>query len=342
MPNGYNIDHITYMCDAICRIHERPGAKWPPGFASLQRIDVGTSSILRESGYEYYCAQEHVAPLFLLPNLQVLNIAAKLFGIPGVSHQLDIPEGSSSIEELGIVKPGIRAYNVEKFLRAPARLKKKVLGVGVEGMQPSLGQILVERYTDTLVEIKAEHVGLQYLAQFKNLRICESVAVDELVIKKPRDSQHEDDPAQLDEGDHFQVVDLPDFLPTTMKKIRLHIWHDWQYGPKALEEFITMLADLVENTRFFELQEVCIWELLQNIKKVDIDVVSSSSPWNQAMCQFQRCVELHDHVQDSWDEELDSDEEVWSAEETYARQHENLHPALTGLGEIETDCLGEG
>lgn len=236
----------------------------------------------------YNCDQEDVAPLFLLPNLKILNIAAELSGRHDVAPELDIPAGSSSIEELGIVDSWTRGYTLDQLLRAPARLKKLVLDL--EEMRPPLSEIIVEQSTDALVEIIAAYVGIQYLSRFENLRVCDSVNVDGLVNNMFCDPQNTDDPVKPDEGDRFQVLDLRDFLRPTVKKIRVYIWHDWQYGRKALEEFIAMLANLVEDASYSALREVCIWELLQRIKKVDIDVESGSSPWHRLR---RRGIELH-------------------------------------------------
>ncbi|KAG8629586.1 hypothetical protein KVT40_003451 [Elsinoe batatas] len=120
-------DPLKFLCEAITSIHTALAQNnvWPPGLSSLRTISICTSTDLRHPHEAYYTSPARVAPLFLLPNLETLNLTLLGYNdgpIIDSTSGLFLPPASSSITSLALSSCSIGSTVVQAFISAPRRL----------------------------------------------------------------------------------------------------------------------------------------------------------------------------------------------------------------------------
>ncbi|KAK5169477.1 uncharacterized protein LTR77_005453 [Saxophila tyrrhenica] len=310
---------LAFVGEVIQRIRQLSHAAWPPGFTSLRRIDVADPTPLLPIGTWGSCPRESVAPLFSLPNLKTLNLS-NLVGDYDSMAEDEIPLGTSSVEELGLHAGELRGKTLEQFLKAPARLKKLVLDYAQ--IPPGIHEAIVESHAHALRDINVESMRLEHFRKLENLTGC-VLDVEHVLVVEHRGTQtvasvmpfRDSKASKL-----IKILDLRDFLPPSIKKLRLEMTRNWKFGEKTAEAVLSMVADFVEDPRYSALEEVCIWNFMDEIDH------SSTKALPRLL---KRGIELHHQPLLLLGEDVIED-----------RKHEMLHPGITGLGCIETESLG--
>jgi hypothetical protein len=308
--------------ESVVSIHQGPDRAWPLGFALLRRVDVGSDTRFRDDNLYWTVSHVELGPLFLLPNLEVLNMTA-VVGDRNATLDFDIAPCSSNIKELGFSCCELYKKDLRTFLRAPKHLHKLALYLMNSG-GPLVSECLEKQHATTLMGISANAVPVYEPGKFVNLQVCDSLSVEQLVLPYHNsierylisDWPHLDVPGYRDTA----VLDLRAVLPPTVEKLRLSPqgYVEWNHDPAVIEHLFAMLADLAEDPRFVMLSEICIFDMKEmETFKEDIESLPSDSVYGRAVARLKsRGTGLH---------------ELCTKEE-----HDKLHPALTGLGTIAT------
>ncbi|TKA64004.1 hypothetical protein B0A55_09403, partial [Friedmanniomyces simplex] len=208
----HNTHPLTFLCLAITRIAETPAALWPPGFLSLRKVSVCTTTTLRHGHDAYYANASEVAPLFRLPNIKILNLG--LLGYMDAGEpDCQLAPRSSSVEELAFYCCELDAAQLCKLIRACKRLRRFMCDRN--GLR-EVTELLAEEYADCLEEpiTRLRTAETQYpdlVARFTKLRSLEDLTVEDLLVQNPTDTNGDD-----------ELRPLNSFLPTSIESIRIN------------------------------------------------------------------------------------------------------------------------
>ncbi|KAI7155219.1 hypothetical protein KC349_g7145 [Hortaea werneckii] len=251
---------LSLLTEAISRIYHTPKAVWPPGFMALRRVSVNTFSNIRHPSDGFYVAPAEVAPLFLLPNIKVLNLSVLREDEPNPDFHL--PPSSSSVEELTFYSCELRSEAHEKLLLAPRELKR-LRCVHGSGFTKRLTGKLAERYANTLevLLVDGHHkIDNACLKKFAKLAFLSGVELSNLSMCTTHSRP-------FPESAHGCVsADLRTILPFSLQHLGIQDcspnWESGvlQYGRRnAGKDSLNAIADLAEDNRFEHLREICFW-----------------------------------------------------------------------------------
>ncbi|KAK5692399.1 hypothetical protein LTR97_010707 [Elasticomyces elasticus] len=251
---------LSFLCLTITRLANMPGALWPPGFQSLRKVSVCTTTTLQHPHDAFYADASDVAPLFRLPNIKVLNLS--LLGYLNEDKPGWEPEPrSSSIEELGFYCCELDEERICKLIRACKVLRRLVLD---NGPLKEVTELLATEYGHCLEEpfLHLNTAGMTYprlVGSFKRLRLLQSPTVEDLLLDQSIEHEH-----RVSKGDRLQR--LQDFLPTSIETI--HIVGSGRLREVEMQDaLIHAVADLVIDENYSALKEVCLFDAVEGIPK---------------------------------------------------------------------------
>lgn len=250
---------LGLLTEAISRIYHTTKTVWPPGFMALRRASVNTTSNIRDPSDGFYVAPSEVAPLFLLPNIKVLNLSVLREDEPNPEYYL--PPSSSSVEELTFSSCELRSEAHEKLLLAPRELKR-LRCAHSSGFTKRLTGQLAERYANTLdvLLVDGDHnkIDNACLKKFEKLAFLSGVELSSLSMCTTHSRS-------FPKSAHGRVsADLRTILPFSLQQLgiqdRSPNWDGGvlQYGGRnAGKDSLNAIADLAEDNRFEHLREIC-------------------------------------------------------------------------------------
>lgn len=325
---------LTFLCLGISRIYHSPDVLWPAGFQSLRKISVCTTTSMRHPHDAFYASPSAVAPLFLLPNIKILHLS--LLGYHDDEDEgYFLPEGCSTVEELGFYCCSLDVSQTLKLISAAKRLKRFTCLAGCPEPAKVVTR-LADRYGNTLEELSIpgqRALDPHLLLKFARLKFANGISIADLLSLR---SPHEDLPIWSNVGGarlksvsvaprstvdqlapdtvSVEVADLRELLPQSIERLafvsqpKLRI-DDNTVHKKGQRELLSMLGDLVNDSRFDGLKEVCLYDIgngasgqglfncgwdqaaLDRIKAsgVDVHIVSD----NGADLEYQKHMKLH-------------------------------------------------
>ncbi|KAK0288875.1 hypothetical protein LTR91_007164 [Friedmanniomyces endolithicus] len=249
---------LTFFCLVISRIAEKPTALWPPGFLSLRKISVCTTSTMRHGHDAYYANSGEVAPLFRLPNLKELNLT--LLGyLDSDDPELkwDLAPRSSSVEVLAFYCCQLDSTSYCKLIRTCKRLRRFVPeGLSDRETLHAVRQILATEYAETLEEPPMHLWSTDtspfptLVANFPKMKALNPVTIEDLPLLDLTDPDAELRP-------------LAEYLPTSLESIHF-IDSPASHASTAAQAFafVRAISDLAGDERYSALREVCIWRVV--------------------------------------------------------------------------------
>ena len=263
------------------------GGFWPAGFQSLRQISICNSTSLQHPHDAYYVNASCIAPLFLLPNIKVLNLT-----LLGYTDDDDpdflLPPKCSSVEELAFSCCDLTLQAHVKFIQACKSLRSYLSAASSlrDDGNDELVRVLARCHGTTLENLSLSCSGyhkryrswLSTLAtRFPNLKSLEHLKLRDL-LRDPSTESHSD-VAELEfrppyparrqtrqraqDPNFVQVVELRGILPTGIEN--LHVDFQGGYGSTGLEimpnAVLLALADLVEDERFGNIKVLCLHSL---------------------------------------------------------------------------------
>ncbi|KAK5718728.1 hypothetical protein LTR15_008462 [Elasticomyces elasticus] len=315
LAHPHNESHpLNFLCRAITRIADTPGALWPPGFLSLRKVSVCTITNLQHPHDAFYANSGEVAPLFRLPNIKVLNVS--LLGyLDEDEPEWDLAPRSSSVEELGFYCCELNTERVCKLIGACKRLRRLVYDYG---MPREVTRLLETEFGDCLEEPgfnfnTDEMTYPDFVSSFKKLRVLRSPTVEDLLLDQRIVNGY-----RVAKGNTLRP--LQDFLPTSVERMHV-LGSDRLREPKMQDALICAIADLVGDERYAALKEVCLFDAIKGIHK-DKGGMFARNP-DSVRRIVANGVSLH----------IPTDgEKVMRAQD-----HRKLHAEHRNLSEIETD-----
>ncbi|KAK0337061.1 hypothetical protein LTR02_003134 [Friedmanniomyces endolithicus] len=252
----HNTHPLTFLCRAIMRIATTPTALWPPGFLSLRKISVCTTSTLRHGHDAYYANPGEVAPLFRLPNIKILNLSLVGFH-DSDEHEVGLEPHSSSVEELAFYCCQLTSAKQCKLIRACKRLRRLVcVASQISGHLEDITRLLAVEFADSLEDCIMRLSSTETLpfhdlvAKFSKLRLLAHITIEDLPLVDPTDPDSELRP-------------LAEYLPTSIESIHFTdspASHD-STAAQAFA-FLRAISDLAGDKRCPALREVCIWRVV--------------------------------------------------------------------------------
>ncbi|KAK4542621.1 hypothetical protein LTR36_006670 [Oleoguttula mirabilis] len=255
---------LSFLCQAIRSISTTPEPSWPPGFRSLRHVSICTSTTMRHPHDAYYASPSAVAPLFFLPNIKVLNLT--LLGYhDDEDEDYSLPAGCSSVEELAFSCCNLSHTAMGKLIKACKRLR------GVKSMascsdKGNLTGMLYEEYGHCLEDVflygAYETVNLQGLRNFRRLKSLNGINVSTLLSNGDESTNARgagETAHQPSNAGSAHVIDLRDLLPPSIESIALIVNRKTDHH--VHRELLRTVADLVEDERFAQLKEVCMWSV---------------------------------------------------------------------------------
>lgn len=250
---------LGLLTEAISRAHHLQQAAWPPGFMALRSVSVNTSSGIPYDGD--YAVPSEVAPLFILPNIRVLNLALLWKEDPNPDFYL--PRSSSGVDELTFHLCEMSCKAREKLLLAPRELRRLRCKHGSVLTKKLTGQ-LAQQYASTLEEllVYGENNKLDdaCLRKFEKLALLEGVVLSNSSTWAMRLSTLPE-PAL-----GCASLDLRTILPFSLQQLTIKDYLLKLRGGllkfgrrKAGKDLLHGIADLAEDARFEHLREVCFW-----------------------------------------------------------------------------------
>lgn len=248
------------------------GGIWPPGFEFLRMVSVCTPTNFRHPHDAFYAAPSRVAPLFLLPNIRVLNLT--LLGyLDEPNPDFFLPPECSTVEDLAFFYCDMSLQAYVKFLTAPKRLRSFLAATSSMGNADSeVFRVLAKRHGEHLEKLSfGNYEGqLAGLAQnFPHLKELERLQVTSLLREEAGEDALRFRPECVDpvlaateenSRSSLQVADLREFLPHSIE--RLGLLHDNKIGalsPSLVSaEMLRNVVDLVEDPRYICLNQVCL------------------------------------------------------------------------------------
>ncbi|KAK5689225.1 hypothetical protein LTR17_026427 [Elasticomyces elasticus] len=249
---------LTFFCRAITSIAETPGAFWPPGFLSLRKVSVCTTTTLQHPHDAFYADAREVAPLFRLPNIKVLNLS--LLGyLDEDEPKWTLEPRSSSVEELGFYCCELDEAKICRLIGACRVLRRLMLD---GGPLKEVTKLLATEYGDCMEEpmLNLSTAAMTYtdlVSKFKKLRLLHSPTVEDLLLDQSIEHGH-----RVSKGNKLRK--LQDFLPRSIRTIRF-------VGSGRLQEvemqdaLMHAIADLVDDENYSALEEVCLFFAIEGI-----------------------------------------------------------------------------
>lgn len=269
-----NLNPLIFLCSAIANVHLRARQQthisWPPGFRSLRMVSVCNSTDLRHPHDAFYCQPHTISPLFLLPNIKVLNLT--LLGYTGDDEEdFELAPRSSAIEVLRFSCVSINKRSWQKFLQAPVKLVHFTVfhsSIDPRDDNHNLKELLLTEHAATIeiLEIdRTEFYALEDLRKFKRLAELDHLPLGSFLFEQPdsnvawKKARDQGFRIREDPQSGTEIYDLRDFLPTSLK--RLGFRNDYVFSPTPLrgrDALLRAVVDLVEDDRFQQLCEVCL------------------------------------------------------------------------------------
>lgn len=250
---------LGLLTEAISRVHHLQQAAWPPGFMALRSVSVNTSSGITYDGD--YAVPSEVAPLFILPNIRVLNLALLWKEDPNPDFYL--PRSSSGVDELTFHLCEMSCKAREKLFLAPRELRCLRCKHGSVVTKKLTGQ-LAQQYASTLEELlvygENNKLDNACLRKFEKLAILEGVELSNSSTWEMR-LRTLPEPAL-----GCAPFDLRTILPFSLQQLTIKDYLLKLRGGllkfdrrKAGKDLLHGIADLAEDARFEHLREVCFW-----------------------------------------------------------------------------------
>jgi len=245
---------------------------------------------MRHPDDAYYCHPSEVAPLFLLPNIKIMNLT--LLGYhedPNPDYFL--PSGCSTVEELAFHCVDLSWEALVKLIGASKSLRS------LSGLpaSPQLNDLLFERYSHSLEEFDSHglydiigSIHLLTFRKFERLKVLEGIHATSLVVgreessnappgkrltsrteaqKSQQSSTSAHAAVATDRAgkhkDDTRIDDLRELLPHSLESLALKERDTVNGGSyvrtdnNAQGKLLQAVADLVEDPRFTQLKQVC-------------------------------------------------------------------------------------
>lgn len=216
------------------------------------------------------------------------------------------------------------------LLRAPARLIKLTTSSMNNGYTPGL--MSVEEHASSLETWKCNGIDPSRLREFARLKVFEELYVEEFMLQLPDSKElpkwiDKRDPTVRCENESMEIADLRELLPESIQKVRLGYRPPSpnagpvDYENEVLWSLLPMIADLVEDQRFEQLEEICLWDVWKDCG--ELEMVDATWERKEALARIKaKGVELHWYSEDNTMSSV---------------EHSKLHPlSNTGLGEAQT------
>lgn len=287
--HDHRLHPLVFLCQAIRAVHDSLGIGgiWPAGFQSLRQISICNSPNLERPHDAYFIKPSGVAPLFLLPNIKILNLT--LLGYHSdVDESTPLPPGCSSVEELAFSCCSMSLHAFANFIQACKRLRSYLsLSVYDLNIEEDLMHVL-SRYHGTSLELLS--LGRSDLSTrqqkwlgtvstlFPDLKTLEHLKLQDLLLDQsgnitgvecppgylPLSGQQQAQRRSIQQ----QIVDLRETLPTGIENLHIDfIDRTGAAGDDIPNAVLSALADLVEDVRFDSITSVC----LNSLKEADCD-----------------------------------------------------------------------
>ncbi|KAI5356978.1 Putative leucine-rich repeat domain superfamily [Septoria linicola] len=333
-------DPLGFLCLAIRSVYDSLsiGAAWPPGFMSLRMVSICNSTSLRHPHDSYTTKPSRLAPLFLLPNIKVLNLT--LLGYQDDEEpDFFLPPNSSTVEELSFSCCSITLQAFIKFIQGCRHLRHFLCAASSMGSNhrndTELFRTLSRCHNSTLESLSLDSYNrrLSILAtSFPRLKVLDRLSIRDLVRDqirntegltfRPSDKPQTRAAVSADPVDGVDVVELRDALPSSLEKLGLSTHTVSANRPDfmARNAVLRAVADLVEDERFSNLKQICLRGLL--------NIASDDEEWDpHALKRINQCG-IDTHLQHS------DFSPFWLATRRHKRQHRDGN---LGLVVNETD-----
>lgn len=210
-----------------------------------------------------------MAPLFLLPNIKILNLTRMGYHAEGDEVDLDffLPAHCSSVEELAFSGCCLLHAEIEKLTKACKCLRRLTCLSSCSDFG-NLTNMLSEEYGHCLENLFLdeyyETIDTPNLREFRKLKSVDCISMSTLLVK----GEAGDDLSamQTDEHNagHVHMIDMRNILPIGIESITIRLGRWWPLNVAALgdhihKELLRAVADLVEDDRFAQLKVVCVW-----------------------------------------------------------------------------------
>ncbi|KAF2211047.1 hypothetical protein CERZMDRAFT_98782 [Cercospora zeae-maydis SCOH1-5] len=270
-------DPLSFLCTAIRSVYDalKIGGIWPPGFFSLRTISICSSTELRHPHDAFYANPSRIAPLFLLPNIKVLNLS-----LIGFDEDPDpdffLPPGSSSVEALCFHCVDMTLQARIKFIQACRRLHSfqsrgstmgsseamdfwRALinrhGAWLESLSMDYNQLKLHRLSTSLPKLK--HLdrinGTEWVREYM-------VFTDEVAFRCSKAPCMLEIGSAVDEP-KAHPMELRVALPFMIERLGLEMVPGGMCTKAVSREVLYALADLAEDERFTSLREICLFDL---------------------------------------------------------------------------------